>query len=218
MSPETLALAPPHARRVDVGKRGGLPSTLQAEITSALVDAVARGEHAVRLKGGDPFVFGRGGEEMESLLAAGVDVTVVPGVSASTAAPALAGIPLTRRGLASSFAVLSGHTMTGTLEEGVLEQAAAGADTLVVLMPMGHLDSICDRLAAVRGVEHPAALVAGASLPTQETVRASLGCLPEAVRARGLRAPATLVVGKVVVLSGGPNGARRAVPTVHRTA
>jgi uroporphyrin-III C-methyltransferase/precorrin-2 dehydrogenase/sirohydrochlorin ferrochelatase len=197
--PETLALCGPGVRLVDVGKRGGGHAAGQAGITAALVEAARRGEYVVRLKGGDPFVFGRGGEEVEALLGAGVEVLVVPGVSSAVAAAGVAGIPLTLRGVAASVGVVSGHCAGEGAVPAELERVAASVDTLVVLMPLANLDRLTARLAAVLGCERPAALVAEATLPGQRLVRAPLGALPEAARGAGVRAPATLVVGQVAL-------------------
>lgn len=203
VSPQTLALCRPGAELVDVGKRAGRHRAVQEDINQALVSAARRGEQAVRLKGGDPFVFGRGGEEVEALAAAGVEVVVVPGVSSVVAAPGLAGIPLTHRGLAASFGVVSGHAANVDDDGGRLERVAACVDTLVVLMPLGRLEELAARLQRVLGPDRPAAMVACASRPDQQVVRARLRNLAEAVRAAGMVTPATLVVGEVTNLAWG---------------
>ncbi|GIV00547.1 MAG: hypothetical protein KatS3mg014_2162 [Actinomycetota bacterium] len=195
--PALLELAPARAERVDVGKRPGGPAPRQEEICEILVDRARRGLRVVRLKGGDPFVFGRGGEEALACARAGVPFEVVPGVSAATAAPEAAGIPVTHRGLARSFAVV---TATGAGGEAVdLARLATAADTLVVLMAAARLEATCRALVeAGRPASDPAAVVSWATTPAQRTVIGSLGALPELARAAGVEAPATLVVGEVV--------------------
>ena len=194
VSAETLALCGPEARLEDVGKRAGRRSARQAEITARLIELARQGHLVVRLKGGDPFVFGRGGEEMRDLIAAGVDIVVVPGVSAAIAAPAAAGIPLTMRGVASSIAVTTGE---GNAPPARLQQLAAAADTLVVLMAHGKLEGIASTLAEPLGRNRPAAVISSATLPEQEVVTGTLGDIAERVARSGLLPPATLVVGEV---------------------
>jgi uroporphyrin-III C-methyltransferase/precorrin-2 dehydrogenase/sirohydrochlorin ferrochelatase len=193
----TLALCGPEARLVDVGKRGGRRSADQGWITAQLIEAARSGEDVVRLKGGDPFLFGRGGEELTALRQAGLDVVVVPGVSSALAAPAAAGIPVTLRGIASSLAVVTGSERDGSSSER-LEAIARAVDTLVVLMPLGNLETICARLTAVLGPDRPAALVASATLREQEVVRAPIARIARAASEAGIASPATLVVGEVV--------------------
>ena len=195
VSAETLALCGPDTRLEDVGKRGGRSSVPQSEITARMTELARAGHFVVRLKGGDPFVFGRGGEELRDLVAAGVDVVVVPGVSAAIAAPAAAGISLTMRGVASSLAVTAGE---GDVQPARLGQLAASADTLVVLMAHGKLEAITATLVEVLGRDRPAAVISSATLPEQEVVTATLGNIAEEARRAGLGPPATLVVGEVV--------------------
>ncbi|HEX6487575.1 MAG TPA: uroporphyrinogen-III C-methyltransferase [Candidatus Dormibacteraeota bacterium] len=198
IEPEVLALCGPHAQLIDVGKRGGRPSASQGEINRRLIEEARSGRFVVRLKGGDPFLFGRGGEEIEALATAGIEVTVVPGVSAALAAPAAAGIPLTHREMASTVAIVAGH---GRTEDGSqLEAMASAAETLVVLMPGKALEDITARVARVVGADRPAALISSATTPRERVVRAPIGRLAEAARAAGLQPPATLVVGHVVAL------------------
>src|SRR5579859_5380866 len=186
--------APSHAERLDVGKARGQQRASQADITALLICLARAGRQVVRLKGGDPFVFGRGGEEALALEAAGVPWEVVPGISAAIAAPALAGIPLTQREVAGSFAVTTGHL-------GLAQPGLAHADTLVVLMAVDQLENIVGTLLAQgRSRETPAALVQAASTAGQRTVRATLGALVEAARQAHIAPPATLVVGPTVAL------------------
>jgi uroporphyrin-III C-methyltransferase / precorrin-2 dehydrogenase / sirohydrochlorin ferrochelatase len=199
VDPEVLAMAGPQARLVDVGKRAGGRRVPQARINAMLLEAAARGAEVVRLKGGDPFVFGRGGEELAALAAAGADVRLVPGVSSATAAPTLAGIPLTMRGVASSVAFATARGQGGARAE--LGHLAAAADTLVVLMALDGLAETAGALAGALGAARPAAVVAAAGTRRQRVVRADLGTIAGACAGAGLEAPATLVVGEVVALS-----------------
>lgn len=185
------------ARLVDVGKRGGRPSTAQADINDALIEGARAGDLVVRLKGGDPYLFGRGSEEVAALRSAGVPVRVIPGVSAALAAPAAAGIALTHRGVAASVAIISGHR--AGVPDDALERLGREADTLVVLMP-GDLERLTARLGGVVGGGRPAALISSATTAQQAVVRAPLEGLAAAARAAGLEPPATLVVGAVAAL------------------
>lgn len=195
VAPEVLRLCGPRARLVDAGKRSGSPSTTQAGINDAMITAARAGDLVVRLKGGDPFLFGRGGEEVEALQRAGVPVRVIPGVSAAIAAPAAAGIPVTHRGVAASVGFVTGHRAGGDLT--ALEDVARSVDTLVVLMP-AELDAIARRLAVALGPDRPAAIVAQATTAAQKVVRAPIGSIAAAARAARLQPPSTLVVGDVV--------------------
>jgi uroporphyrin-III C-methyltransferase / precorrin-2 dehydrogenase / sirohydrochlorin ferrochelatase len=195
IDPDVLRLCGSKARRVDVGKRAGRNSISQAAINALMIEAARAGHLVVRLKGGDPFLFGRGGEEVEALRAAGIPVRVIPGVSAALAAPAAADIPLTHRGVAGSVAMVTGHRADGEIAD--LARLAASVDTLVVLMPR-RLDAIAQRLSAVLGSDTPAAVISRATTPTQQVVRASLGRIAAAAREARIEAPSTLVVGAVV--------------------
>jgi uroporphyrinogen III methyltransferase/synthase len=187
-----------------VGKAPGRHALSQLEINAELVQHAAAGRQVVRLKGGDPFVFGRGGEEAAAAAAARLPFEIVPGVSSAIAAPAYAGIPVTHRGAASSFAVVTGHEDPERAESRVDWNAlASGADTLVVLMGIGNLAEICSRL--IRGgrpASTPAALIEWATTPRQRCIVATLGELPEAAAAAGASAPAVVVIGEVVRLRG----------------
>lgn len=196
-----------HARRgaeiIAVGKRKAAPSLPQARITALLVAHARAGRRVVRLKGGDPFVFGRGGEELLALARAGIPVEVVPGVSAGTAAPALAGIPVTHRGVASAVTFLTGHDEAGGLPETLdWEAIARGAPTIVAFMALTTLDSLALRLiAAGRDPATPVAVIARASLPDQQVLRTTLGACTLAVRRSSLPLPALVVIGEVVGLA-----------------
>jgi len=202
-SPDLLALAPPEAQRIDVGKRGHEAPTMAQEDTNALLlRLAARGLTVVRLKGGDPFVFGRGGEEASACVEAGIPIEVVPGVSSIFGALAYAGIPITDRRYGASFAVVTGHKdPTKVTEETRWDLLANAADTLLVLMGMRKLEEIVDRiLAAGRAPSTPAAVVMHGTLPAQRVVEAPLGELAQRVREAGLGSPAVIVIGDVVRL------------------
>jgi uroporphyrin-III C-methyltransferase len=196
-----LELAPPEAERIYVGKEPGRRAVPQEEIERILVDRALGGATVVRLKGGDPFVFGRGGEELAACAEAGVPYEVVPGVSAAVAAPAAAGIPVTHRGLARSFAVVTGSTAHG--DDVDIREVATATDTLVVLMAAGHLARTCAELiAAGRREDEPAAIVQWAWTPEQRTVVGTLADLATLAEAASIGPPATLVVGAVAALPG----------------
>jgi uroporphyrin-III C-methyltransferase/precorrin-2 dehydrogenase/sirohydrochlorin ferrochelatase len=196
VEPAVLAHAS-RAQRFYVGKRCGNHSLAQEDINRLLVRAGRRGRRVVRLKCGDPFVLGRGGEEALALAAAGVPFEIVPGVTSAVAAPALAGIPVTHRGLASGFAVISGHAPSAFLP--ALQSLAPGALTLVVLMGLANRARIGEALLA-RGwpPATPAAIVAGVSTAAEWTWRGVLGALAEAPVPQGSEAPAILCVGEAV--------------------
>lgn len=181
---------------IDVGKVAGDHRVEQGEINAVLVRLAREGKAVVRLKGGDPFVFGRGAEEAEALAAAGIDFEVVPGPTSAVAGLAAAGIPVTDRRHASSVALVTGHCGDGTVDWAGL---ATSVDTLVVLMGLRHLPEIVARLlAGGRPPDTPAAVVQDGTLPTQRVVTACLAELPAAVEAAGIGSPALIVVGSVV--------------------
>jgi uroporphyrinogen III methyltransferase/synthase len=202
-APELLDLVPARATHYNVGKRGhDEPTRTQPEITALLIELAQAGNVVVRLKGGDPFVFGRGGEEASACVAAGVEFEVIPGISSSVAALAYAGIPITDRRHAASFAVVTGHKDPSTAsEETRWGELATAVDTLVILMGMRKLGDLVGRLIdGGRDPKTPAAVIMNGTLPSQRVVTAPLGELAERVRAAGLGAPAAVVVGDVVRL------------------
>ncbi len=197
VSRELLALAPAGAVLVDVGKLPG-QSTLQAAINAQLIEHGRAGRAVVRLKGGDPFVFGRGGEEAEALRTAGVAYEIVPGVSSALAAPAAAGIPVTHRGVATSVSVVTGHRGDPS-DPAPVDWDALGRSggTLVILMGMSERARIADALvAAGRSPDTPVAVVHWGTTAEQRVVRATLAGLV----AIDLPAPAVIVVGAVAGL------------------
>ena len=201
-NPALLAHARPDAERIYVGKKAGCHTLSQDEINALLVERAQMGQRVARLKGGDPFVFGRGGEEALALVRAGLPFEVVPGVTSAVAAPAYAGIPVTHRGLSSSFAVVTGHE-NPSKETSALdwERLATGVDTLVLLMGVGNLPRIVDRLLAHgRPPETPVAVVRWGTRPEQQTVTGTLTDIVDRVRSSGLKPPAVTVIGKVAAL------------------
>jgi len=212
-----LALAPAGALRIDVGKRPG-ESGHQDQIDELLVTHARAGRTVVRLKGGDPFVLGRGGEEVAALRAAGVAVEVVPGVTSAVAVPAYAGIPVTHRGLSTSFTVVTGHSRHAVDVETNWEALAAVGGTLVILMGVVHRGEIAARLlAAGMAPSTPVAGIRWGTRPGQTTVRTTL----EGLAAAPLEPPATLVIGSVAALDLGwwehrPLHGRRVVVTRAR--
>lgn len=193
-----LELAPPGAALINVGKAPGRATVPQDEIARMLIDRGRAGEEVVRLKGGDPFVFARGGEEAAALLEAGVPFEVVPGVSSAIAAPAYAGIPLTLRHSSTSFTVITGHEDPEKGGELDWEAVAALGGTIVVLMGVERLPKISARLmAGGLDPDTPAAAVRWGTRPDQHTVRATLGTLAD----HALEAPSTIVIGKVAALN-----------------
>jgi uroporphyrinogen III methyltransferase / synthase len=192
-----------------VGKEGGGPSIPQHETEALMVARAQAGKVVVRLKGGDPFVFGRGGEEALMLRAAGIAYEVVPGVTAGVAALAYAGIPVTHRGLSSAVALITGHSQDGTSDSP--EQGDTAIDwaalarfpgTLVFYMGVRRLEQIAAALiAAGRSASEPAAVVEAGTLPTQRIVTASLGSIAQKASSEGIRAPSITVVGPVAALA-----------------
>jgi len=200
VNPELLDEAPAEALRIFAGKRVGAHCLPQAAINALLVHHASAGRVVVRLKGGDPFVFGRGGEEALALAKAGIPFEVVPGVSSAIAVPAYAGIPVTHRGIASSFAVLTGHEDPAKDGDATdWRKLATAVDTLVILMAIGSFARIVAALLAHgRRPETPVALIRWGTTEAQEV---RVGTLADIVgHARGLEPPVVAVVGDVVSL------------------
>ncbi|MDE2898653.1 MAG: uroporphyrinogen-III C-methyltransferase [Chloroflexota bacterium] len=197
ISPELLKLARVDARIEDAGKAPGRASRSQEDINDLLIDLARAGLSVCRLKGGDPFVFGRGGEEVLAARVAGIPVVVVPGISSALAGPAAADVPVTHRGVESSFTVVTGHDA----------QAAAGVDweriagtpgSIVVLMGVGNLGTIAGKLiAGGRSPDEPVRVVERATLPGQRVLSGTLATIEQLAQEAGLKAPAVIVVGPV---------------------
>ena len=202
ISPPILAMINPQAEKIDAGKRMGRHSRLQDETTQLLIEKAQTHAVVVRLKGGDPFVFGRGGEEMQDLVDAGVSVEVVPGVTSGIAAPAYAGIPLTHRAYSSSVTFVTGHEAAGKYRPKVNWQAVAhGSETLVIYMGVHNLPHIVAELcSAGLSIETPVALIRWGTRPDQEELFGTLRTIVAQVEATQFGAPAIAVIGNVVQL------------------
>ncbi len=206
VSEGVLALVNPAAERIYVGKESGHHTVPQEEINRLLVRLAREGRQVVRLKGGDPFVFGRGGEELEELLAAGIPFEVVPGITAACGAGAYAGIPLTHRDYAQSVVFATGHRRAG---ESALDWTALARprQTAVIYMGVGMLQSHCEAMIRHgRGADTPAALVENGTLPSQRVVTGTLETLPEIAAAAGIHPPPLLIIGGVGGLAARPAG------------
>jgi len=195
-----MHLCRPDARLIDVGKAPDRVAMTQDDTTALLVQLGKEGHVVARLKGGDPFVFGRGAEEAEALVAAGVPCLVVPGITSAIGAPSAAGIPVSSRAMATGFTVVTGHEDPAKdAEQNDWDLLAKLPHTLIVLMGMGRLPAIAERLiAAGRPADQPAAAIQWGTTPRQRSVVATLGTLPQRVQDEGLGNPAILVFGDVV--------------------
>ncbi len=198
---EILAMAPAKAERIFVGKRTGLHEVPQDKITEIIIEKAKEGGNIVRLKGGDPFIFGRGGEEAEALVAEGITFEYVPGVSSSVAAPAYAGIPLTHRDFAASVAIITGHR-AGDAEKPVdWVKIANAVDTMVILMGVESLEGIVGKL--LKGgisPQKPVAMVEKGTYPQQRTLIATLGTVIKEAEAKQIAPPSVIVIGEVATL------------------
>ena len=204
-NPQLLDLAPPAAERVFVGKEPNTPADFQEHINRTLAKAALAGKTVVRLKGGDPFVFGRGGEELAALRAAGVHTEVVPGVTSAVGVPAYAGVPVTQRGIAASFTVVTGSE-DPTKPEPTLDWAALAKTpgTLVVLMGWRSLPAIVESLLANgRSPDTPVAVTQWGTLPKQRTVSGTLANILAKGDEAGLSSPVVTVIGEVAGLREG---------------
>jgi uroporphyrin-III C-methyltransferase len=202
VSPQILAMINPNAEKIDAGKRRGRHSLPQAETTRILIEKAQTNAVVVRLKGGDPFVFGRGGEEMDDLIKAAVPVEIVPGITAGIAAPAYIGIPLTHRDYSSSVTFVTGHESVGKYRSQVNWSAIAqGSETIVIYMGVHNLPHIIAEITtAGLSQETPIALIRWGTRPDQEQLIATLETIIEQVEATGFEAPAIAVIGSVVDL------------------
>ncbi len=202
VSPAVLELARGDARLAFAGKGGGKASARQPDISRRLIEEARGGRRVLRLKGGDPFVFGRGGEEALALVEAGVPFRVIPGVSAGIGGLGYAGIPITHREINSAVTFVTGHAASGQVPDGLdWEALAKGAPVLVFYMALKHLRVIAGRLlAAGRKGEEPVAGVSTATTPEQRVLETTLGRCAAEVEAAGIEPPAMVVVGEVVRL------------------
>ena len=197
-----LEHCPVHTEKIYGGKMIGEQEERQAEIDGLMIRHAKAGKTVVRLKGGDPFIFGRGGEEALTLVDAGIDFEIVPGITSAIAAPAYAGIPLTHRNYSSSVAFVTGHSAALKADSTIhWEHLAKGIDTLVVLMGVGHLREIAERLIQYgRSPDTPVALVRWGTTPQQKTLEGTLADIAEKAEAVNFRNPAAIVVGGVNTL------------------
>ena len=200
VSPPILAMINPQAEQIDGGKRRGRHTKAQAETTALLIELAQRHAVVVRLKGGDPFVFGRGGEEMADLVAAGIEVEVVPGITAGIAAPAYAHIPITHREYSSSVTFVTGHESAGKYRPEINWSAIAqGSETIVIYMGVHNLPNIILQLLAAGLPETtPIALIRWGTCPEQVELIGTLATIVQQINDTQFDAPAIAVIGQVV--------------------
>ena len=200
-----LDLARPDCERIYAGKRGGKPSPVQADISQRLVRLAKEGKRVLRLKGGDPFVFGRGGEEALALVAAGVPFRIIPGISAGIGGLAYAGIPVTHRDTNSAVTFVTGHGVGGDVPDGIDWAALAkGAPVIVLYMAIKHIGAIAGALMGHgRAASDCVAVVSQATLPEQVILETTLGTCAADIAAAGIEPPCIVVVGDVVRLRAG---------------
>ncbi|MBA4055659.1 MAG: uroporphyrinogen-III C-methyltransferase [Marivirga sp.] len=197
VSPELLAAAKPGCRTIYVGKRKGHKEFPQEEINSLLVFYARRFNCVVRLKGGDPYVFGRGHEELEFATSQGVNVQVIPGISSALAAPSAAGIPLTKRGVNESFWVITGTLSSGEIS-GDIQLAAQSSATVIILMGLNQLQKIASIFTQMRSPHEPVAVIEKATLADQRVVCGTAATIFDLAKENEINTPAIIVVGKVV--------------------
>ncbi|EAQ01216.1 probable uroporphyrin-iii c-methyltransferase protein [Pseudooceanicola batsensis HTCC2597] len=192
----------PQAEHVYAGKRGGKPSAKQRDISLRLVDLARAGKRVLRLKGGDPFVFGRGGEEAQTLIQHGVPVRIIPGISAGIGGLAYAGIPVTHRDVNQSVTFVTGHDQSGATPQSLNWRAIAeGAQVLVIYMGMKHVDQIAAALLeAGRPADEPVAVVCSATTPDQRVLETTLGRMAADIGAAEMEPPAILCIGRSVLM------------------
>ncbi len=202
VSQPIVAMINPEAEKISAGKRRGRHSLKQEETTQLLIDKAKEQAIVVRLKGGDPFVFGRGGEEMQDIVKAGISVEVVPGITSGIAAPAYAGIPVTHRNYSSSVTFVTGHESTGKYRPQVNWDAIAkGSETIVVYMGIHNLPNIVSEcIKANLNPDTPIALIRWGTRPEQTELIGTLSTIVEQMEATGFEAPAIAVIGNIVNL------------------
>lgn len=201
VSDEVLNMAPADAEKIFVGKRTGLHEIPQDKITELIIQKAKEGGKVVRLKGGDPFIFGRGGEEAEALAAEGIEFEIVPGISSSVAAPMYAGIPLTHRNYAASVAIITGHRADDAEKPIDWVKIANAVDTMVILMGVESLEDIVSKLLA-GGIspDKPVAMVESGTLPHQRTLIATIGTIVKEAADKQIKPPSVIVIGEVATL------------------
>ncbi len=197
VSDDILALIPAGIPAWSVGKRAGVHSHLQEDINSIIVNLAHKHGHVVRLKGGDPFVFGRGYEEMHYAAQHGLAVAVVPGISSALAAPASVNVPLTARGISESFYVITGTTREGDISKDIA-LAAQSTATVVILMGLSHIASIMEQFVKAGKSNIPVTVIENGTLPSMRSVTGTVASIEKLVNEKAIAAPAVIVVGSVV--------------------
>ena len=202
VDPGILDWAAPGAERIYAGKRGGKPSAVQRDISLHLVDLARAGRRVLRLKGGDPFVFGRGGEEAQTLVQHGVNIRIIPGISAGIGGLAYSGIPVTHRDINQTVAFVTGHDQSGQTPQSVDWQALArGAQVIVIYMGVKHIGRISAALiAGGRRAEEPVAVVTDATTPRQQVLETTLARVEADLAASTLEPPAIICIGRAVLM------------------
>ncbi len=199
VNPVLLNYASPKAKKIFVGKRKGKPSHGQEEINRLIVDSALKHGHVVRLKGGDPFVFGRGYEEIEYARSFNIEAEVIPGISSSLGVPAIAGIPATHRGASESFWVITGTTRTGKLS-GDIRLAAKSTATVIILMGVHKLKEIVDVFRASGKEDLPVAIIQNGTLKDENMAVGTISTIEKISTQKGIGSPAIIVAGEVVRL------------------
>jgi len=191
----------PQAEHINVGKRGGTPSPKQHEISQKLIDLAHQNKRVLRLKGGDPYVFGRGGEEAQTLVQNGVPFRLIPGISAGIGGLAYAGIPATHRDANQSVTFVTGHDMSGNTPSLDWQAISKGSETIIIYMGMRHIGKIATALrAAGRPADEPAAVVCAATTPEQRVLETTLGHIEADIAAADLCPPAIICIGRSVLM------------------
>jgi len=204
VSDPILDLAPEHTPREFAGKRGGKPSYKQVDISLRIIQLARQGKRVLRLKGGDPFVFGRGGEEAAALVSAGIPFRIIPGITAGIGGLAYAGIPLTHRDTNQAVTLVTGHDATGKVSRIDWKAISDGSPVIVIYMAMKHIEKIVQELRrAGRQANEPMAFVCNASMPNQTVLETTLGTCLADVKTSNIKPPSIVVVGDVVNLREG---------------
>ena len=200
VDPSLLHWARPEAQIEYAGKRGGKPSPSQRDISLRLIELARKNKRILRLKGGDPFVFGRGGEEAQTLVQAGINIRVIPGISAGIGGLAYAGIPVTHRDVNQSVTFLSGHDRTGLMPSAIdWDGLGRSAQVIVMYMAVKHMPDICQKLiAAGRSPDEPVAVVRNATRDDMQVLETTLATAPHDIVESGIGAPAIICIGRVV--------------------
>ena len=202
VDPSLLSWARPDAEIEYAGKRGGKPSPSQRDISLRLIELAHKKKRVLRLKGGDPFVFGRGGEEAQTLIQAGINIRVIPGISAGIGGLAYAGIPVTHRDVNQSVTFLSGHDRTGLMPSAIdWDGLGRSAQVIVMYMAVKHMPDICQKLiAAGRSPDEPVAVVRNATRDDMQVLETTLATAPHDIVESGIGAPAIICIGRVVLM------------------